>query len=403
MMKAKDTWAQNKSIFSYEEGKLHSFSKESNYETSHKVYQDGIVGIHYHIGKVDDEEGYRKAEENLVRQRPYPFTLETGTRARDKREKVLPDAELRKLSDGCMQYLRETYPRFRFQAKFTGTEYDRRTENDLGMDYRTQDYAVGVSVSYKHEDSKNIADGYFDFNMRTFEEAVFRQMADDYLAKHEVKAELPEDLIFNMKYYSMAGYLANLLNAEELARGTSLLTGKIGEKLFADDFTLTHVVSDQEAWFNPFWDGDGCVLPNDELVLIENGVIKTGFADKKTAKQYGVPHTGPAYHDFSDIPGPGGLSVQVKRSEKTVKELLGGRPCVVPVNFTSSGFNEKGEMTLVIQHSLLYDGEKIVGSLPEFKVAANIFDVFGKDFIGVGSDRPIYYDKSLLFHVNKVS
>ncbi|MBO4515245.1 MAG: hypothetical protein J5721_06170, partial [Lachnospiraceae bacterium] len=113
MRRAKDTWAQNKSIFAFDEGKLQSFSKESNYESSHKVYKDGFVGVHYHIGKVDDEEGYRKAEENLVRERPYPFALETGTRARDKREKVISDAELRKVAESCIQYLNETYPKFR--------------------------------------------------------------------------------------------------------------------------------------------------------------------------------------------------------------------------------------------------------------------------------------------------
>ena len=48
------------------------------------------------------------------------------------------------------------------------------------------------------------------------------------------------------------------------------------------------------------------------------------------------------------------------------------------------------------------DGEKILGRLPEFKIASTIFDMFGKDFIGVGSDRPIYYDKQLLVRVNKV-
>ena len=205
-----------------------------------------------------------------------------------------------------------------------------------------------------------------------------------------------------MSFYGFTGFFSKHLDGEELARGTSLLTGKVGEKLFADDFTLAHVVSDEEAWFNPFWDGDGCVFENDELVLIENGVIKTGYADKKTAKKYNVKHTGPAYQDFTDVPGPGGLTLKIKRSGKTVKELLGGRVCVVPVDYTSSGFNEKGEYTMVIQNSMLFDGEKVLGRLPEFKISTNIFDLFGKDFIGVSSDQPIYYDKQLIFRVNKV-
>lgn len=283
-----------------------------------------------------------------------------------------------------------------------GTEYDRRTENDLGMDYEVKDYAVGVSAIYKHEASKNISDGGFSFNMRDFDEAQFRRIADDFLGQYETMLEIPEEILLDVTYYGFTGFFSKHLDGEELARGTSLLTGKVGEKLFADDFTLAHVVSDEEAWFNPFWDGDGCVFENDELVLIENGVIKTGYADKKTAKKYNVKHTGPAYQDFTDVPGPGGLTLKIKRSGKTVKELLDGRVCVVPIDYTSSGFNEKGEYTMVIQNSMLFDGEKVLGRLPEFKISTNIFDLFGKDFIGVSSDQPIYYDKQLIVRVNKV-
>ena len=119
-------------------------------------------------------------------------------------------------------------------------------------------------------------------------------------------------------------------------------------------------------------------------------------------REYNIPHTGPAYDSFSDIPGAGGLNLRIARSGKTVKELLDGRLCVVPVDFTSSGFNEKGEYTMLIQNSLLFDGEKVLGRLPEFKIASTVFDMFGKDFIGVSSDRPIYYDKQLLVRVNIV-
>ena len=34
--------------------------------------------------------------------------------------------------------------------------------------------------------------------------------------------------------------------------------------------------------------------------------------------------------------------------------------------------------------------------LPEFVLVSNMFDMFGKDFIGVGSDNPVFNDKSIL-------
>ena len=403
IIRAKDIVARKESSLEFKESKLTSFSKESSLETSFRVYQDGKVGIYYHIGPMEDEEGYAKAAANLVRERPYPFTLETGQRARDKREKVLTDAELRSVAESCMKYLTDNYPNFRFEMKIKGTEQDRRTTNDLGMDYRHQDYAVDVDIVFKHVDSKNINDGYFQFSLRTFDEKIFRGMADLYLSNYEKEVEIPEELILDVQYYGIVGRVGSYLNGEELARGTSLLTGKIGEQVFSEDFTLEHDATDDESWFNTFWDGDGHVFENDKFLLVEKGVPKTGYADKKTAKQYGIPYTGPAYHSFTDIPGPGGLNLRIKRSDKTIKELLNGRYAILPLDWTSSGFNEKGDYTMVISKSLLYDGDGVVGRLPEFKVSTNIFDMFGKDFIGVGSDNPITYnDKQRLYRVNRV-
>ena len=80
---------------------------------------------------------------------------------------------------------------------------------------------------------------------------------------------------------------------------------------------------------------------------------------------------------------------------------MNGRLAVIPIIADGGGFKEKGEYTMPIQVSYLTDGEKILGRLPEFTIKSNMFDMFGKDFIGVGSDKPIYNDKQILFRVGK--
>ena len=56
---------------------------------------------------------------------------------------------------------------------------------------------MDVSVMFKHADSKDIIDGAFSFSLRTFDEAIFRKMADLYLANYEKEAEIPEELIID--------------------------------------------------------------------------------------------------------------------------------------------------------------------------------------------------------------
>ena len=72
------------------------------------------------------------------------------------------------------------------------------------------------------------------------------------------------------------------------------------------------------------------------------------------------------------------------------------------MQFTGSDMDANGDMTVVISKALLWDGDKVLGHLPEFRVKANFIDIFGKDFLGVGSDDPIYHDKQILYRVHRV-
>ena len=403
-IKEKHTTHRVFSELTFEENKAKAFARKNEIESSYRVYGDGKVGIYYHCGKIDDAEGFARAQAVPERARPYEFLPENGgKRSRDKTECSVSDRELMDMGMEYMQYLTEKYPNFSFTGGVNAKWQCDTLENDLGTDFSNTDYAIGVGFRFKHKDSRDIIDGGFNFNLRKPDDGtVFRTMADLYLANYETVAEIPEEIILDMQYYSQTGVLAGELNAEGLALGTSRLSGKIGEKVFADDFTLEHDAGDKECWFSRFWDGEGSVLPNDCLVLVENGVIKTGYSDKRVAAKYNVPYTKTASHNYTDLTAPGGLNLRIRRSDKTVRELLNGRCAVIPMNATGSPMDANGDTSLIINTSLLWDGERVVGRLPEFRVKANFFDMFGKDFCGVGSDDPIYNDKQILMRVHRV-
>lgn len=401
-MKEKYVREELVSRIKYEESKLLSFHRSNSVSNSFRIHRDGMVGVHYQVGEMSDEEGFALAEENLKeRPRPYPFELETGKRNRDKTERQVTDKELLDIAKECMAYLCETYPQFVYSVNFDQTKATDICTNDKGMEYINTDCAVNVSVVFKHVESKDIMDGTFSFSLRDFDKEIFTKMADNYLANYEKEAELPEEIIIDTQYYGFIGVLNSNLDGESIALKTSLLSDKIGEKVFSEEFTLLHDVSDEECWFNRFWDGDGCVTENDRRIFIDKGVVVSGYADKKNAKKYGIPHTCNAYRDFADIPGAGGLNLRIARSEKTIKELLNGRYCVIPVMYSGGGFADNGDYTMPIQCAMLSDGEKILGKLPPFTMVSSMYDMFGKDFIGVGSDNPIFNDKQILFRVKK--
>ncbi|MDE7294356.1 MAG: hypothetical protein K2N72_08025 [Oscillospiraceae bacterium] len=395
-MREKFIYKARNSTVKIEENKITAFEKKDLDDYSYRFLRDGYVGAYYCREKIDDDEGYRRAEKNLRFKRPYKFELETGARYRDQTEKVLTDSELMALARETLAHINNKHPKYTLSGSLSVCRTKQGQVNDKGLDLWNSDCTVNAGFSFKHKDSKDIFAGYFGLGKRDFEPCKLYDMAENFLGNYSTRANVPGKIIVQMPYYGLLDMLYGCLNGENIALGTSLLSGRIGEKIFSEDFTLLHDVSDGEAWHMRFFDREGVTLPGDKLAYIENGVLLRGYADKKTAEKYGIEHTGSAYCSFNDIPENGFVNLRIKQSGRTVKELLDGRLSVVPVAYGGGGFNEKGDYTMPVRLAYLSDGERFLERLPEFTLVSNMFDMFGKDFIGVGSDYPIFNDKSVL-------
>ena len=390
----------SKRIVQVEENKLKRFGKETCTETSFRLYDDGYAGIQYVRGRADEETAFRQATDNLSLRRPYKFTPETGSRHRDKTEAVYTDRELMDIAHEIMEYLNVYHSEFSFSGDVVYTNSTKAMQNDYGLDYSDTDGNVATSFHFKHKDSKDIVDGVLNLSQRKFEIKKFTDMADNFLSNFTSMVELPEELIVQQQYYGLLDKLYESLDAEKIALGTSVLSGKVGKKVFADSFTVAHDVSDKYCWRTPFFDGEGVVNPDDRHVYIKNGVVLSGYADKYTADKYGVPHTGSASTNMNDIPLNGNVNLHIDRSEKKIKELLDGRLCVVPILASGGGFNDRGDYVTPVQTAMLCDGERFIGRLPGFTMKTTLFDMFGKDFIGVGSDDVVFNDKTVLVRMS---
>ena len=384
------------------ENQVVSFDKVNALNNSFRVYKDGIAGIYFHQGKISDEEGYAKAEKNLELQRPYPFELETGVRSRDKTEKPLTDEEILQVANKAIKYLKKKYPDYTFGGNVYSHHWEEHRENSKGMDFTAKDANCGINIEFKHKNSKDISDGYISFTQRTLKPRTFYKIADNILENFTKEVPMPEECIIIDKYYNYTGKLRESLSLEKLKTGTSLLCGKIGQKVFSDDLTVFHDVSDKNSWCNAFWDGDGVVCKNDKVTFIKNGKVLRGYCGKKDAKKYHVKTTGNEGFDYSDIPGGSFNTMTLKIGKKSAKELLNGRLAIIPIQSSGGGFKEKGEYTMPVQIGLLTDGEKILGRVPPFTISTNMFDMFGKDFIGIAKfNKEIFNDKVILFKCEK--
>ena len=393
------TIAKDQRSVEIEESKTKSYNKENRTNRSFRVYDGEYAGIQFYQGEIDEDKGYKQAQDNLILKRDYKFKLETGSRHRDKTEREYSDKEFMEIAREAVSYLKTNYPDYIFSGSIKVTKTRTAMQNTLGLDLSNTDNILDIDIAYKHKDSKDITDGWFSIGQRDLDFKKFTDMADNYLKGYRETAKLPEELIIQEQYYGYLSKLTESLEAENLSLGTSLLSGKIGQKVFDSRFTLTHDVSDKETWNTPFFDGEGVTQECDRREYIKNGVIISGYADKRTAQKYSVPHTGSAGINMTDTPYNGFVNFRIERSDKTVKELLGGRLTVVPILAAGGGFNEKGEFVTPVQKAMLCDGEHFLGRLPEFAIKGNMLDIFGKNFIGVGSDDPVFNDKQILMRM----
>ena len=404
MQKEKYTCQTIYSTVKIEESQIVSFNKVDHTSISFRVYKDGIVGVHYQQGKMSDKEGYALAEKNLELQRPYPFKLESGKRSRDKKRKILTDAELMSKTKSILAYLTKTYPDFIYSGTFYAQNETDAQKNSSGMDYSTSDGHNGLEISFKHKKSKDIYDGYFSLNLRNWNTKIFKEIADNYLANFETKVKFPKECIIMMAPWELTSMLKESLNAENIALGTSLLAGKVGQKVFADNFTMIHDVSDSKMWMNTFWDADGIVNKGDKLTFISKGKILRGYADKRIADKYNVECTGSAWHNWLDIPQNGWMTGTIKDTGKSPKEILqaaGKEYAILPLLYSGGGFKEDGTYAMPVQASFLTDGEKILGKLPPFTMRSNMFDMFGKDFIGKSKYTKIWNKEMILVKMER--
>ncbi|MGX8795970.1 metallopeptidase TldD-related protein [Fusibacter sp. JL298sf-3] len=358
-----------------------------------RVYKDGLIGISGAIGDVDDAVLLKQAEDNLKTRLPYPYALSAGVKDhRSYCENTTTASELLNHTTEILETLRTEYPAFDFSETALHKTSRVQLTNSEGLDlaFETTTYELGFLL--KDKKSANLFDGFLLNSGHRFDPDAFwafnRELLDAY--SNEVplpdKEEMP---VIHLAPGVAQIFLNRSLNGERYALGSSLFSGKIGEKLFDERVTVEQ--SRDPLLFNePFFDTEGTVVENDAYPLIENGVLKNVYTDKKIAHKYDLPHTGAAGGGYDDLPTLAPQYLFIRPDSEDLKAALNGEPAVLVVISSGGDFTSDGDYAAPVQTSFLFDGEKIVGKLPEFSIRSNIFDMLGKDYIGTFKNRVFY-------------
>jgi PmbA protein len=118
----------------------------------------------------------------------------------------------------------------------------------------------------------------------------------------------------------IVGHLASAINGSSVARKTSFLRDKLGERLFASGIRIVDDPLRRRGLRSRPFDGEG--VAGHRLAVIDDGVLKTWFLDCATARELGLATTGHAQRGVSSSPSPGASNLHLEAGALSPDELI---------------------------------------------------------------------------------
>jgi PmbA protein len=146
------------------------------------------------------------------------------------------------------------------------------------------------------------------------------ERAVDRLNPRKVKSKRVPVVFDRRVAGSLVGHLASAINGTAVARKTSFLKERLGERLFRPGI---HVLDDPHRLrglrSRPF-DAEG--VATKRLAVVEDGVLASWLLDSATARELGFVTTGHAQRGVSSAPSPGPSNLHLAAGGDTPEALM---------------------------------------------------------------------------------
>ena len=373
-------------------GEIASVIKKSITQSACRAYDQGKIGVAGKLGEAD-EELMNQAVENLKLGIPYEGEATVESVRQEHRGQgdisVEHNSGFLKAAEEVLSVLKKEYPQVIFSNKIRLAETEEYLTNDGGTDLAFSDRIMSWELLIKHEKSLNIIDDAVVLISRTLDAERFLKEAREHLDAFLHPVELPEkeELPVIVNFAELGEFLIRNLDAQAFGRGTSFFNGKLGQKLFDEKFSL-YVDRSMAYPGSAFFDAEGSTCRDDRCGLIQNGVLVRPFADKKTGKEFGYENTATAGGGYDSVPSNTAGCFSPECGGRTLKELMGEEDGIYITMMSGGDYTSEGNFATPVQTAYLYRGGRLVGRLPEFGLSGSIYEMFGKNFVGVSADRP---------------
>jgi PmbA protein len=174
---------------------------------------------------------------------------------------------------------------------------------------------------------------------------------------------------------SLIGHLASGITGAAIARRTSFLLGKRGERIFAHGITIRDDPHRLRGLRSRTFDGEG--LPTLPMNVVADGVLQTWLLDSASARQLGEAPTGHASRGGSGAPGAGTSNFFMEAGPHSVEALIADIQLgVLVTELIGQGVNMiTGDYSRGASGFAIREGQ-IAEPVAEITIAGNLGDMF---------------------------
>lgn len=176
---------------------------------------------------------------------------------------------------------------------------------------------------------------------------------------------------------SLLGHLAGAINGASVARGTTFLKDKLGQRIFAERIEIHDDPRRVRGLRSRAFDGEG--TPTQARDIIAAGVLTTWLLDSRSARQLGLRSTGHAGRGTSGPPAPGPTNLFLAAGDLTPGELMADIKLGLYVNeMIGMGVNgvtgdySRGASGFMIRNGALAE------PVAEITIAGNLLEMFAQ-------------------------
>jgi PmbA protein len=174
---------------------------------------------------------------------------------------------------------------------------------------------------------------------------------------------------------SIVGHLVGAINGAAIARKTSFLKDKLGDRLFQSGINIIDDPLRPRGLRSRPFDAEG--VAGTRTALVEDGVLKTWLLDSATARELGFATTGHAQRGASSTPSPGATNLHMEPGklppDELVKDLAEG---FYVTDLIGSGANMvTGDYSRGAAGFWIEKGERAY-PVSEVTIAGNLLDIF---------------------------